>query len=128
MRSCGIVVQEDNQAAIQLTENEAVTQRSRHINVKYHWLRDLVRDGLIVVEYCPTSHMVADTLRSRYVVLNLIASVSYSGTIEWECWNRCAHCSLDSQPVMTPGRLHKRSLCRYDICEYWCITRSRGTT
>ena len=90
MRSCGTVVQEDNQAAIQLTENEAVTQRSRHINVKYHWLRDLVRDGSIVIEYCPTSHMVAYTLtkalgRVKFDRFRQLLGIQRVGVLEPVC-------------------------------------------
>ncbi|KAI9908341.1 hypothetical protein PsorP6_002827 [Peronosclerospora sorghi] len=35
-----IVVMEDNQGAQHLAESKGVTQRSRHIDTKYHWLRE----------------------------------------------------------------------------------------
>ncbi|TDH72663.1 hypothetical protein CCR75_008470 [Bremia lactucae] len=34
-----ILVLEDNQGAQHLVQNKAVTQRSLHIDTKYHWLR-----------------------------------------------------------------------------------------
>ncbi|GMF51690.1 unnamed protein product [Phytophthora fragariaefolia] len=55
-----IVVMEDNQGAQHLAESKGVTQRSRHIDAKYHWLKEKVRDVLVYVRYCPTSEMVAD--------------------------------------------------------------------
>ncbi|GMF43856.1 unnamed protein product [Phytophthora fragariaefolia] len=55
-----IVVMEDNQGAQHLVESKGVTQRSRHIDTKYHSLKEKVRDGLVYVRYCPTSEMVAD--------------------------------------------------------------------
>ena len=39
---------------------EAVTDRSKHIDVKYHFVKSLCSDGLINVEYLATAHMVAD--------------------------------------------------------------------
>lgn len=55
-----ITVFEDNQGAQHLAESKAVTQRSRHIDTKYHWLREKVKDGDVKVRYCPTSEMIAD--------------------------------------------------------------------
>ncbi|KAI9918764.1 hypothetical protein PsorP6_012192 [Peronosclerospora sorghi] len=44
-----IVVMEDNQGAQHLAESKGVTQRSRHIDTKYHWLREKVSDGLTIL-------------------------------------------------------------------------------
>ncbi|KAI9918954.1 hypothetical protein PsorP6_011913 [Peronosclerospora sorghi] len=44
-----IVVMEDNQGARHLAESKGVTQRSRHIDTKYHWLREKVSDGLNIL-------------------------------------------------------------------------------
>ncbi|KAI9921725.1 hypothetical protein PsorP6_000281 [Peronosclerospora sorghi] len=55
-----IVVMEDNQGAQHLAESKGVTQRSRHIDTKYHWLREKVSDGLVRIQYCPTSEMIAE--------------------------------------------------------------------
>ncbi|KAI9915099.1 hypothetical protein PsorP6_006935 [Peronosclerospora sorghi] len=53
------VVMEDNQGAQHLAESKGVTQRSRHIDTKYHWLREKVSDGLVRIQYCTTSEMIA---------------------------------------------------------------------
>ncbi|OWZ09396.1 polyprotein [Phytophthora megakarya] len=55
-----ITVFEDNQGAQHLAESKAVTQRSRHIDTKYHWLREKVKEGHIRIKYCPTAEMIAD--------------------------------------------------------------------
>ncbi|KAF4132787.1 hypothetical protein GN958_ATG18085 [Phytophthora infestans] len=60
MEAAEILVFEDNQGAQHLAESKAVTQRSRHINTKYHWLRQKVKEHEIRIQYCPTSEMVAD--------------------------------------------------------------------
>ncbi|KAF4034189.1 putative reverse transcriptase Ty1/copia-type domain-containing protein [Phytophthora infestans] len=55
-----IVPREDNQGAQHLAEGKGVTQRSRHIGTKYHWLREKVTSGNVPVLHCPTGEMVAD--------------------------------------------------------------------
>jgi hypothetical protein len=60
-----IVVLEGNQGAQHLAESKGLTQRSRHIDTKYHWLKEKVRDGVVRVRYCPTNKMVADHFTSK---------------------------------------------------------------
>jgi hypothetical protein len=52
----------DNQAALQLTENPELHQRTKHIAVKYHYLREERASGNVVFWYCPTADMKADGL------------------------------------------------------------------
>ena len=51
---------EDNQGAIALSKNPVCRQRCKHVDIKYHFVRSAVSDGNIVIEYCPTTDMVAD--------------------------------------------------------------------
>jgi len=34
--------------------------RTKHIDIKYHYIRKAIQDGLIVLRYCPTNEMIAD--------------------------------------------------------------------
>ena len=52
----------DNQGAIALSKDPVNHQRSKHIDVRYHFIRDEVNHGRVVIEYCPTSDMVADMM------------------------------------------------------------------
>ena len=52
----------DNQAAIKLMHNPIVSQRSKHIDIAYHFARQRVIDGTITLSYIPTEEMIADTL------------------------------------------------------------------
>lgn len=52
----------DNQSAIALADNPENHARSKHIDVQFHYVRQLLAYNKISVEYCPTSHMVADAL------------------------------------------------------------------
>ena len=53
-------IYQDNTTTIKIATAEAVTDRSKHIDVKYHFVKSLCSDGLINVEYLATAHMVAD--------------------------------------------------------------------
>ncbi|GMF43790.1 unnamed protein product [Phytophthora fragariaefolia] len=55
-----ITVHEDNQAAQHLAEGKGVRQRSRHIDVLYHWTREQIKKVVIELRYCPTAVMVVD--------------------------------------------------------------------
>jgi hypothetical protein len=50
----------DNQGAIALIKNPYLHERSRHIDIKYHYIRDLVEQGKLRIKYIPTTKIVAD--------------------------------------------------------------------
>ena len=53
---------EDNQSAILLSKNPKDHSRTKHIDVKFHYVRKAIEDKIINVQYCPTAEMLADTL------------------------------------------------------------------
>ncbi len=55
-----IVLHEDNQACIALTKNPEDHKRTKHIQVKYHVIRDYVAKQLVAFVYCPTASQLAD--------------------------------------------------------------------
>ena len=57
-----VTIYEDNQGAIALVENPVHHQRSKHIDIKYHFIRTECNRGKINVVYVPSSDMVADIL------------------------------------------------------------------
>jgi len=60
---CGpVVIFEDNQGAIALSKNPVNRQRSKHIDVRYHFIRTVQSTGKVVVKYCPTADMAADLM------------------------------------------------------------------
>ncbi|KAI0995035.1 hypothetical protein K3495_g13146 [Podosphaera aphanis] len=52
----------DNQGAIALAKNPHILERSKHIDIKYHLIRDLIEAGQIAISYIPTNQMPADGL------------------------------------------------------------------
>jgi len=55
-----IIVFEDNQPCIELAENAMSSKRSRHIDMKHHWLRYYVNNGIFKLTYCHTKLQKAD--------------------------------------------------------------------
>ena len=52
----------DNQGALFLGENAKTSTRTKHIDIKYHHIRELVAKGIIALKYIKTTLMVADPL------------------------------------------------------------------
>ena len=57
----------DNQGAIALAKNPVSHSRAKHIDLRYHFIRDAIEDGIIAVEYIPTAEMTADSLTKALV-------------------------------------------------------------
>ena len=53
---------EDNRSAIALAENESHSRRTRHIHVKYHYVREAIKENIVRIIYCPSEQMVADMM------------------------------------------------------------------
>ena len=56
------VVYEDNQGTIELTKNPKFHNRTKHIDVSYHFVREQVDNKVISVKYCRTEDMLADVM------------------------------------------------------------------
>ena len=50
----------DNQGTIAMSKNPVGYKRTKHIDIRYHFVREAVQDGSIRVTYCPTNDMLAD--------------------------------------------------------------------
>ena len=55
---------EDNQSAICMSKNPQFHGRSKHINIKFHFIREQVTSNNICLKFCPSEDMVADLLTS----------------------------------------------------------------
>ena len=56
-----MVIHCDNQGTIFLAKNETST-RTKHIDVRYHFICELVEAGVIKIEYINTKDNIADAL------------------------------------------------------------------
>ena len=58
----GTEIWEDNASCIMMSETPTNRDRSRHVDVKVYFLRDLVRDGHIKLVKCAGTQNVSDSL------------------------------------------------------------------
>ena len=56
------VICSDNQGCIALARNPIHHARTKHIDARYHFVREKIENGDIDLEFCPTDNMVADVL------------------------------------------------------------------
>jgi hypothetical protein len=52
----------DNQSAVALAKDHQYHARTKHIDIRFHFIRYVIENGSIRLIYCPTDDMVADTL------------------------------------------------------------------
>ena len=52
----------DNQSCIRLSEHPVFHERSKHIEIKYYFIRDKVQEGEVKLEYIPTDEKIVDIL------------------------------------------------------------------
>ena len=57
-----VQIQVDNQGAICVAKNTSSSRRTKHIDIRYHFVRDQTLRGTIKFQYCSTENMLADIL------------------------------------------------------------------
>ena len=77
---------EDNRSCIHLANNTVTSSKSKHIEIRYHFVRDLITRGVLTVVWCSTKDMIADALTKFSLSTDLLSlqrdrmmSGSYSG-------------------------------------------------
>jgi hypothetical protein len=52
----------DNKSAISLAKNPVFHERSKHIDIRYHFIRECVEQGRVGIDYIRTNDQLADVL------------------------------------------------------------------
>lgn len=65
----GITIFCDNQSAIQLSKNQVYHARTEHIDVRYHFIRDIIDDGGVIMQKIHTTDNPADMLTKVVTVV-----------------------------------------------------------
>jgi hypothetical protein len=60
-------IQEDNRACIFMAKNPQDKKRTRHIQVKYHWVRDQIENREFELEYVNTKDQLADIFTKGFL-------------------------------------------------------------
>ncbi|CAI7876249.1 unnamed protein product [Closterium sp. NIES-53] len=58
----GVPVFVDNQSAIALAQNACLHGRTKHMQVQWHFIREMVASGEVFLLWCPTNRQAADIL------------------------------------------------------------------
>lgn len=66
-----IVIFEDNESVRKIVKGTSKSNRTKHINVRYHFIRDYIKNGMVTCEYCPTEEMTADLLTKPLIRIKL---------------------------------------------------------
>ena len=51
-----------------MTKNPTFNRKTKHIEIRYHFIRDLVASGATTMKYCGTDEQVADILTKSFPV------------------------------------------------------------
>ena len=56
------IIYRDNTSSMKLEANGKASsgKRTRHLNIKYFYITDLIQRKEVIIEYCPTDVMIAD--------------------------------------------------------------------
>ena len=53
---------EDNNGCLALATNPMTTGKTKHIDIRYHFVREVVKSKAVVMQHCPTADLLADVL------------------------------------------------------------------
>ena len=75
-----MVVYCDNSSAIDISKNPIQHSKTKHIEIRYHFIRDLVEQKTVCLEYIPTERQNADIFakpldRSKFETLCQVIGV-----------------------------------------------------
>jgi hypothetical protein len=57
-----VVIFEDNQGAIAMSQNPSHYAKTKHIHIRHHFIREQIEIGDVIVKYVSTDYMLADAL------------------------------------------------------------------
>ena len=75
----------DSQGAIHLSKNSSFHSRSKHIDVRYHWIRDVLNDKLLQLEKVHIDENTSDML-TKALTKDSMRSVDF-----WREWSNPPH-------------------------------------
>ena len=120
---------EDNQGAIALAKNQVGHARTKHIDIRYHYIRETVQQEVVTLSYCTTKNMLADLLtkplpREQFETLlqamGMEPTCQLSGSVVKDKY--LAGCDK-SYGRLEPAKCVKNLLltCSWNFLEHFCV-------
>ena len=77
-----------------MTDNPVFHDKLKHIEIKYHFIQDMVQKGAIKLKYVPTEEQVVDVLtnplaRVNFETFEIILVYSERTSLKRDCDSRC---------------------------------------
>jgi hypothetical protein len=70
-----VILYQDNQSTILLATNgRSSAGRTRHVDIRYFWIKDRVQNGEVIITYLPTEDMAADMLTKHMKISDFLAN------------------------------------------------------
>ena len=77
-----IIVHVDNAGAIFLANNKNISQRTKHIQTRYHFVREFIKDGVIKLKYIASKENDADIMTK-----NTGGELFWKHTLKFMCYD-----------------------------------------
>lgn len=74
-----LTIFEDNQSCLKMLEGEKFSNRTKHISIKYNFVRDISEKKEVKFVYCPSEYMVADLLTKPFTGVRITRMAAASG-------------------------------------------------
>ena len=78
-----IELSSDNQGAITLSKDNKLHQRTKHIDIHYHFIHEAVEDGQIKMNYIPTDQNPTDIFTKPLSKMKFCGFVAGLGLKAW---------------------------------------------
>ena len=69
----------DNSSTIKLSKNPILHGRTKHIDVKFHFLQELVKEGTVELIFCGTKEQIADIMMKPLKLESFVKMCSMLG-------------------------------------------------
>src|SRR5271170_4799219 len=73
--STATIIDSDNDGAVNITENGIVSHRTRHIDVKHHFIKHNIESNIIALRHCSSTNNTADTLTKALPYFIIIITI-----------------------------------------------------
>jgi len=71
----------DSKSALELSKNPVYHERSKHIDTRYHFIRECIADGAVDVSHVGTDDQLADILMKPLGRIRFVEMRQWLGTI-----------------------------------------------